>query len=131
MKVFRAHHGVDVCLMSLVLLSAFSDSMKAQTTSTEILGLVTDPSGSVVPGARVIITRVATGQTRTVVTNQSGEYVFPLVEVGEYRVRVEVAGFRSQTVTGLRVELQQKARVDLTLEVGQLKIGRASCRERV
>ena len=105
--------------ISIVLGSALSISTGlGQTTSTEILGLVADTSGAVVPGAKVTIARTATGETRTAVTNQAGEYTFPLIETGEYRVHVEMAGFRSQTVTGLRVELQQKARVDFTLEVG-------------
>src|SRR5947209_7076641 len=104
----------------LVLISLFSPCGFAQTTSTEILGLVTDATGAVVPGAPVSVTRVATGETRTAVTNQAGEYTFPLIEIGEYRVRVEAAGFRSQSVTGLRIELQQKARVNFVLEVGQV-----------
>src|SRR5436309_2003256 len=94
--------------------------LMAQTTSTEILGLVTDPSGSAVPGARVTITRASTGESRAVVTNQAGEYSFPLIEIGDYRVHVEMQGFKSQAVTGLHVELQQKARVNFTLELGQL-----------
>lgn len=90
----------------------------AQTTSTEILGLVTDSSGAVVPAARVVITRVATRQTLVRETSASGEYSFPLVDIGEYTVRVEKEGFRSRTVTGLRIETQQKARVDFVLEPG-------------
>ncbi len=120
MKVVRARHGLELSLMIWSLLWTAPTSLEAQTTSTEILGLVTDATGAVVPGARVTITRVATGETRTVATNQAGEYGFPLVEIGLYRVHVEMPGFRSQTVTGLRVELQQKARVDFNLEVGQL-----------
>src|SRR5262245_34974507 len=93
---------------------------RSQTTSTEILGSVTDSSGAVVPGAKVTITRVSTGETRSVVTNPAGEYTFPLIEIGEYRVHAELSGFRGQTVSGLRVELQQKARVNFVLEVGQV-----------
>src|SRR5260370_12466647 len=84
---------------------------RSQTTSTEILGSVTDSSGAVVPGAKV---------TRSAVTNPAGEYTFPLIEIGEYRVHAELSGFRAQTVSGLRVELQQKARVNFVLDVGQV-----------
>src|SRR5260370_27825572 len=77
---------------------------RSQTTSTEILGLVTDSSGAVVPGAKVTITRVSTGETRSAVTNPAGEYTFPLIEIGEYRVHAELPGFRAPTVTGLTVE---------------------------
>src|SRR5882724_11422689 len=107
--------------MSLALalcLAAIVFDGRAQTTATEILGVVTDSSGSVVAGAKITITRVATGQRLDRITNQSGEYTFPLIEIGEYTLRAEMQGFRSQAVTGLKVETQQKARVDVVLEVG-------------
>ncbi|MFN0166363.1 MAG: TonB-dependent receptor domain-containing protein [Bryobacteraceae bacterium] len=77
-----------------------------------------DSTGSVVSGAKVTITRIATGQTSSRTTNASGEYTFPLIEIGEYTVRVELQGFRTQSVSGLKVETQQKARVEVVLEVG-------------
>src|SRR6266487_16850 len=92
--------------------------VRSQTTATEILGLVKDSSGASVTGAKVTITRVVTGQSLTKVTNEAGEYTFPLIDIGEYTVRVEMEGFRSKTVSGLKVETQQKARVDFILEVG-------------
>jgi hypothetical protein len=99
---------------------AFTHCLRAQTTATEILGIVSDTSGAIVPGATGIITRVATGETRTATTNRAGEYTFPLIDIGEYTVRVDMQGFRPQTITGLKVETQQKARVNFSLEVGQL-----------
>src|SRR6266851_8046999 len=102
------------------LMFAAVSLLLAQTTSTEILGLVTDPAGAAIPGARVTITRISTGERRAASTNQAGEYSFPLIEIGDYRVHVEVKGFKSETVTGLHLELQQKARVNFTLELGQL-----------
>jgi hypothetical protein len=93
---------------------------QSQTTSTEILGLVTDSTGAVVPGAKITITRLATGEQRSTNTNQAGEYIFRLIEIGDYTVRCEMQGFKTETVTGLRVQIQQKARVDMTLQVGQV-----------
>jgi hypothetical protein len=95
-------------------------TLAAQTTSTEIVGMVKDSSGAVVAGAEVTITRVATGQRLTRSTGSSGEYAFPLIEIGLYTVHIEKTGFRSQTVTELKVETQQKARVDFTLTVGSV-----------
>lgn len=103
----------------LLLLAAFS-GLQAQTTSTEILGIVRDSTGAAVPGAQVTITRTATGQRLTKTSDQNGEYVFPLIEIGQYTVHAEKTGFKSQTVTELRVETQQKARVDFTLTVGNV-----------
>src|SRR5215831_12678632 len=106
--------------MRLTMLLAAGALLTAQTTSTEILGIVTDPTGAAVPGAKVTIVRTSTGESRSATTNHTGEYSFPLIEIGDYRVRVEMQGFKSQTVTGLHIELQQKARVNFTLELGQL-----------
>lgn len=92
----------------------------AQTTATEILGVTRDSTGGVVAGARITITRVATGLTLTKVTDSNGEFTFPLIDIGVYRVSAEMAGFKSQTVTDLKVETQQKARVNFTLEVGDV-----------
>jgi hypothetical protein len=114
MRLFR------MCSTFAFLLGTFQPSLQSQTTSTEILGLVADSTGAVVAGAKVTITRIATGETRSASTNQAGEYIFPLIEIGEYTVRCELAGFKTQTVTGLTVEVQQKARVNFSLEVGAL-----------
>lgn len=89
-----------------------------QTTSTEVLGTVSDSTGAVVPGAKVTLRRVQTGETRVTSTDQSGNYTFPLIEIGDYTVAIEMQGFKSQTKTGVHVEYQQKARVNVQLEIG-------------
>jgi outer membrane receptor protein involved in Fe transport len=104
----------------LIVLGLAAVAVRSQTTSTEILGLVTDSTGAVVPGAKVTITRLATGETRSTATNRAGEYIFRLIEIGDYTVRCEMQGFKIETVTGLRVQIQQKARVDITLQLGQI-----------
>ena len=108
------------CVRFAFLFAVFVHFARAQTTSTEILGLVTDASGALAPGARVTIMRLATGERRTAITDASGEFSFPLIEIGEYTVRCEMQGFKTQTITGLRLEIQQKARVNFRLEVGEL-----------
>ena len=74
---------IRLCVLALVASAA------AQTTSTEILGLVTDTSGAAVLGAKVTITRVATGQVLQHETNSAGEFSFLLVEIASTPVRVE------------------------------------------
>ena len=95
-------------------------SIWCQTTSTEILGVVKDSSGAVVPSAKVIITRVVTNETRQVTTDHAGEYSFPLLDIGEYVVRCEMQGFKTRTVSGVHLQTQQKLRMDLTLELGNV-----------
>jgi len=101
-----------------VLLWVFAGLLAAQTTSTEVLGTVTDASGAVVPNATITLLRVLTGEKRVTTTDSSGNYSFPLIETGEYQVTAEVQGFKTQTKTGVSVALQQKARVNFTLEIG-------------
>ena len=67
----------------------------AQTTSTAILGTVTDSSGALVPGAQMTLVRVSTGERRTATTATTGDYAFPLLETGEYKLTVEAKGFKS------------------------------------
>src|SRR5260370_1902326 len=81
----------------------------AQTVSTEILGLVTDSSGAVIPAATVKITRLATGDVRTTTTNGSGNYVFPVLEIGEYDVTSSASGFKTQVFLNSTIQLQPQA----------------------
>src|SRR5262249_55337505 len=72
-----------------------------------------------VPGARVALLRVATGERREMLTTSTGDYSFPLIEVGQYVVTVAKEGFQTQERTGIVVELQQKARVNFELRLGE------------
>jgi hypothetical protein len=99
--------------------AVIAGSLMAQTVSTEILGLVTDPTGAAVPVAVIKITRVATGDVRTTKTNESGNYIFPLLDIGEYEVTCSAPGFRTEVVRKVTIELQQQARLDFHLKVGE------------
>src|SRR5262245_15587016 len=107
---------VRFCACSLLL----TGYALAQTGSTEITGLVTDATGAAVPGASITITRIATSESRSAVTDSAGEYVFPLIEIGEYTVKCEKQGFKTRTLTGLVVQTAQKLRADLSLEIGSV-----------
>ena len=106
---------VTVTVLLACLLAAPAIS---QTTSTEILGTVSDPTGAVIPAAKVTLLRVATGERRETNTGTSGDYSFPLIEIGEYIVTTEAAGFKTAEQKGILVQLQQKARVNFVMEVG-------------
>jgi hypothetical protein len=90
-----------------------------QTVSTEILGLVTDPAGAVVPGATITVKRVATGDVRRSISNDTGNYAFPLLEVGEYEVTCSAPGFKVEVRRRVLLELQQKFRLDFQMQIGQ------------
>src|SRR5437867_2901505 len=73
--------------------------------SAGIYGSVLDAQGAIIPGVRVTLQHVRTNQTRTAVTNPAGEYSFPLLPVGEYRISVEQAGFKKHQETGVLLQV--------------------------
>jgi len=104
-------------LLALVLLGLGANVSEAQFTA-QITGVVTDPSGAVVPGATVTVVNEATGIKWEVTTNQAGIYLVPLLPPGDYRLSVQSQGFRPITRSGIRLEVAQTAKVDFKLEIG-------------
>ena len=93
-------------------------AIQAQTTGT-IAGTVTDPNGAVVPGASVTIKGEA-GQDFSVVTNDGGSYRVPAVQNGIYVVTVTARGFKTLTVTKVKVDVGTPVTVDAKLEIGDV-----------
>jgi hypothetical protein len=102
----------------LTCLSAMAATVSAQTTSTTILGAVTDSSGAVVSGAKVTATNTQTGVKREVTTSSTGDFSFPLLDVGVYDVTIEAQGFRREVRRNIILEINEKVRVDFALQVG-------------
>jgi hypothetical protein len=120
MKNFCLKMGVGLrvlaaamCLL-LVSLPAFS-----QGSTGRILGAVTDQSGGVLAGATVTVLDVQRGIPRTLIADQSGEYVAPSLLPGTYTVRVEFKGFKAVERQKIALEVGQDIRVDLALEPGE------------
>jgi hypothetical protein len=86
--------------------------------NAELSGLVTDPSSLAVPGARVVVQSADTGATRTVSSNQQGEYSVPALLPGPYNITIEANGFKTVHENGVVVEVDQRARLDFALTVG-------------
>lgn len=103
----------------LALFMLAAAAVWGQTASTQILGLVSDASGAMIPGATVTAKRLETGDTRSTVSNDTGNYIFPLIESGTYEVSCAAQGFKTEVRRGVTIELQQKARLDFQLQVGQ------------
>ena len=103
----------------LLLVSTFLCALvQAQTTSTSILGTVTDANGAVVPGAKVTALNVGTSTKREDSTSSSGDYSFPLLDVGEYEVTVEAPGFKAAVRPNVILQINEKVRADFSLDVG-------------
>lgn len=92
----------------------------AQVLYGSLLGDVTDPTGAVVVGAQVQITDRTTGYTREATTDENGRYSFQNVNAGNYDVKISAAGFQTTTRPGVLVSINNIARVDLSLKVGQI-----------
>jgi Carboxypeptidase regulatory-like domain len=88
-------------------------------TAGEITGEVTDPSGASAPNATITATNKDTNVARTTQTNSVGVYSFPAMIPGSYEVKAAAAGFDTVVKTGIQLQVQQTARVDFTLNVGQ------------
>jgi hypothetical protein len=90
----------------------------SQVQSGRIVGTITDPNQAVVPGANVDITNLGTNQTTTVKSNQSGDFALTPVNPGAYRVTITAAGFQTAVVDNVEVQVNQSARADAQLRVG-------------
>src|SRR5215472_16929901 len=102
----------------LLGLYAIISTASAQTLG-EITGEVKDPSGAVAPGASITATNTDTNVARTTVTNAAGVYSFPALVPGPYQVKVEAPGFQPVVRSNIELQVQQTARIDFTLTVGQ------------
>src|SRR5579875_3125171 len=89
-----------------------------QVSRGTITGIVTDPSGAVVPGVEITVTNVATGVTNHVTTNSSGSYAVPLLPTGTYNVTAEKTGFRKYVHSNVVVPVGETVRVDVAMTLG-------------
>ena len=92
----------------------------SQSFTGSILGVVSDTSGAVVPGASVTAVNAGTGERRSVQTTPVGQYTISALPPGNYSLEVGVQGFRKFMRAGLRVDVLQNVRVDVVLEPGAL-----------
>lgn len=107
-------------LLAILLSLSFvaSAAAQGQAINATIEGTVTDESGAVLPGVTVTLTNTDTGDTRVVVTNESGLYRAPLLRLGAYRVSAELAGFKKYEQTGISLAAGQVAVIEVKLGVG-------------
>ena len=87
----------------------------AQLAAGDITGVVRDPAGAAVPGATLTVTDVDTNRQRVVVSSGDGVYTAPSLAPGDYRVEVELAGFKPVRRDGIHLSTGEKARIDFEL----------------
>jgi len=107
----RLLRGVTGCVFTLPLVFA-------QFDSAAILGTVRDQNGGAVSGASVTVKNKLTGILATTKTDDKGDYIFPSVKIGVYQVTAEMQGFSRAVVDEIRLTVEARQRVDLTMQVG-------------
>lgn len=104
---------------ALVLCAVFP--AHAQNTTGEVSGFARDRGAGVLPGVTVTLTYPEIAYVRTTVTDGNGYYTFPDVPNGAAELQAELSGFRTHVARGLRVELNARMRIDVTLEVAAIE----------
>jgi Carboxypeptidase regulatory-like domain len=122
MRIFRFQSAILALTLAVVIGSlAFVDTPAAiaQITSAAIHGTVTDPSGAVVPDAKVTALNTSTGISTETTSNKSGYFLFPELQVGgPYTVTVSASGFESFVANGLTLNVNDNREVLATMTVG-------------
>jgi len=117
----RKAGAILYCVVLLVTFgSAIVPRSMAQTVAVaEVTGYVTDPSGSVVPGARVTMTEVSKNEVHTTTSDsKDGRYSFPTLEVGTYKLTVTHDGFSSYIEAGIILQVASNISINVQLKVG-------------
>jgi hypothetical protein len=104
-----------LCLSTVLLCTAFLANAQE---NAELTGTVKDPSGAVVPNARVTLTNASTAEVRVGTTNASGLYDFPALHNGTYSLKITASGFETYAKTGIVMDVAATVREDATLAVG-------------
>lgn len=101
-----------------ILLMSCAGSAFAQVASSSLIGVVTDPSSAAVFEAKVTARHEATGFARTTLTGAAGQFRIDHLIPGSYRITAGKPGFKTQTTSAVVLEINQKGRVDLQLQLG-------------
>jgi len=118
-RFFRRYIVPITAFSTLSLFVIAPGAARAQSDASSLSGTVKDPSGAVVPNARVTAHNEATGQDSSISTNGSGSYTIPNLPSGIYTVRVEAQGFTSAVQQGTHLDPNIGARYDVALKTGE------------
>jgi hypothetical protein len=102
------------------LLLGLSTLARAQVTTGDILGTITDANGAAVVQANVVVENVGTHIQRAIQTSGSGDYAVTLLDPGVYSVKVSAPGFKTYTVSSVQLSAGDRARVNASLSLGQV-----------
>jgi hypothetical protein len=108
-------------LTQLVLIAVLGISFCfAQVNRSTLTGVVTDPSGAVVPGVKITATHVETGTSSTTLASESGSYTIPALQIGLYRIEFESPSFKKGILNQVELAAGATLRQDMILEIGSV-----------
>ena len=93
-------------------------SVPAMAQTGGVTGAVKDQSGAVLPGVTISIINTGTNAERTAITDERGDYTLTLLPIGVYRIQAELSGFKTGIAENIKVNANDRLRIDFTLEVG-------------
>ncbi len=105
------------CVLTILLCASLA---AAQSFTASVVGTVYDGTGAVVPNANLAAVNTGTNARVEATTDEQGNYTLPSLPPGQYRIEVEATGFKRLVRSGVVLQVQQQARMDLTLELGAL-----------
>ncbi len=112
--------GPLAAVLALLLSTVLAPPAMPQAISGQIVGTVMDPSGAVVPDAKVTATNIDRNVVVTATTNVSGNYTLSQLMPGTYRISIEKSGFQTLVQENVRVTVALSTRVESTLQVGEV-----------
>lgn len=102
------------------ILALLVANLAAQFDSAALVGTIRDEKGAAIAGAKITVTNLGTGITVNSESSESGEYVFPTLRIGQYKVSAEKSGFATATADNVTLTVNARQRIDLSLKVGQV-----------
>lgn len=116
MRKGQTRCGVRLGVAAIILLNFIS--IFGQEFRGTITGIVSDPSGAVIPGATVTVQNIETNVTSTATTNDEGAYSFPLLLPGKYKVTATAPSFQTSVRESLQLNVDSRLNVDFQLQIG-------------
>jgi hypothetical protein len=113
-EISRLRSALMVCMLILGM------PFLAWAQEATVVGTVTDPSGSVIPNVTITLTNTSTGLVTTAASNEAGQYVVSNLRIGKYNLAVEAPGFKRTEQKDVVLQVGDRLRVDLQLQVGNL-----------
>jgi len=113
----RTGHRITLVLMAVCLLVSSCSILDAQSDTGRVTGVAADSTGAIIPGASVVLTNTDTNIAQTRVTGNDGNFTFPALVRGHYRIEITASGFASQKQE-FELQVQQVDTIEFKLKTG-------------